>query len=193
MFSLRKPSPTRVTEFLESQSSLPFSYQKIGATASTPPSGYLHDEYRVILGAGESDYLKAVAAIQSWRHFDLPWVELAVSGKPRVDQVVGIVLRLGPVWSLNACRVVYTFDNDEPEARRSGFAYGTLPGHAESGEERFEVLWTAGDDAVCYRIFAFSRPANRLIRLGSPLVRTLQRRFATDSQRAMQRALSCHG
>ena len=31
------------------------------------------------------------------------------------------------------CRVVYVID--EPDIR--GFAYGTLPGHPESGEERF--------------------------------------------------------
>ena len=33
------------------------------------------------------------------------------------------------------CRVVYVVD--EPHVR--GFAYGTLPGHPESGEERFVV------------------------------------------------------
>ena len=41
---------------------------------------------------------------------------------------------------MNAGRVVYLVDEDGP-VPRFGFAYGTLPGHAESGEERFLVEW----------------------------------------------------
>jgi uncharacterized protein (UPF0548 family) len=33
------------------------------------------------------------------------------------------------------CRVIYTIT----EPRRKGFAYGTLPGHPESGEEAFTI------------------------------------------------------
>ncbi len=52
---------------------------------------------------------------------------------------------------------------------RFGFAYGTLPGHVESGEERFLVEWDRGDDAVWYDILAFSRPNHVLTRLGYPV------------------------
>lgn len=44
-----------------------------------------------------------------------------------------VVLTLGPVRI--PCRVVYVID----EANRQGFAYGTLDGHPESGEELFYV------------------------------------------------------
>ena len=44
-----------------------------------------------------------------------------------------VIVHLGPVRA--PCRVVYVVD--EPDRR--GFAYGTLPGHAESGEELFMV------------------------------------------------------
>ena len=40
------------------------------------------------------------------------------------------------LWVLNACRIVYVIEEDGP-LRRFAFAYGTLPEHAESGEERF--------------------------------------------------------
>ena len=43
--------------------------------------------------------------------------------------------------------------------RRFGFAYGTLPGHAESGEERFLIEWDQDEDGVWFDILAFSRPA----------------------------------
>jgi uncharacterized protein (UPF0548 family) len=70
------------------------------------------------------------------------------------------------------------------------FAYGTLPGHAESGEERFLVEWDRTTDAVHYDILAFSRPRHPLARLGYPLTRRVQRRFARDSATAMRRAVA---
>jgi uncharacterized protein (UPF0548 family) len=52
------------------------------------------------------------------------------------------------------CRVIYVVD----EPRRKGFAYGTLPGHPESGEEAFIVEQTE-DGSVWLTIRAFSRPS----------------------------------
>jgi uncharacterized protein (UPF0548 family) len=69
------------------------------------------------------------------------------------------------------CRVVYV--TNEPD--RFGFAYGTLPGHPERGEEAFHV---AKDDSgtVRFEIVAFSRPASAAARLGGPLSRAAQTR-----------------
>jgi uncharacterized protein (UPF0548 family) len=93
---------------------------------------------------------------------------------------------------MNACRIVYVLD-DSPAAgtdvRRAGFAYGTLPEHGVIGEERFVVEWDPADDAVWYDLYAFSRPRSLLARVGSPLARRLQRRFARDSQAAMAAAV----
>jgi uncharacterized protein (UPF0548 family) len=50
-------------------------------------------------------------------------------------QTVAVLTRVCGLWSLNACRIVYVIQED----RRFGYAYGTLPEHAESGEERFLV------------------------------------------------------
>lgn len=41
----------------------------------------------------------------------------------------------GPLRLRAPCRVVYTVT----ESRRRGFAYGTLPGHPECGEEAFVI------------------------------------------------------
>ena len=49
--------------------------------------------------------------------------------------VIAAVKRLGPVFLVAPCRVIYKTD----ETDRFGFAYGTLPGHPESGEEAFHV------------------------------------------------------
>ena len=66
-------------------------------------------------------------------------------------------------------RVVYVVD----EPRRRGFAYGTLPGHPETGEEAFVVELQEGDE-VTFTITAFSRPASRLARAAGPVGRRIQ-------------------
>ncbi len=72
----------------------------------------------------------------------------------------------------------------------SGFAYGTLTNHAESGEELFEVFIDPVSTAVMYRIRAISLPQTTLARIGQPIVRMLQARFRRDSAAAMKRATS---
>lgn len=88
------------------------------------------------------------------------------------------------LWWLNACRIVYVVDESGP-ITRFGFAYGTLPRHVETGEERFLIEWDRAKNCVWYDILAFSRPNHFLTRLGYPLVRRLQKRFARDSATAM--------
>jgi len=69
------------------------------------------------------------------------------------------------------CRVVYVVD--EPHVR--GFAYGTLPGHPESGEERFVVRHDPVTSAVFAEVSAFSRPATWWSRAGGPFTSLIQR------------------
>jgi uncharacterized protein (UPF0548 family) len=92
------------------------------------------------------------------------------------------------MWWLNASRIVYVIDEGGP-LTRFGFAYGTLPEHAESGEERFLIEWERDSDEVWYSILAFSRPRHWLALAGYPLVRRLQRRFGRESAAAMVRAV----
>jgi uncharacterized protein (UPF0548 family) len=106
-----------------------------------------------------------------------------------VGNVVAVYARLFGLWWLNACRIVYLV-NETRTVKQFGFAYGTLPEHAESGEERFTVEWREQDDTVWYDILAFSRPHQLLTRLGYPLVRRFQRRFASDSAAAMLRVVT---
>jgi len=87
---------------------------------------------------------------------------------------------------MNACRIVYAIDEQGP-LDRFGFAYGTLPDHGESGEERFTVEFNPNDQSVWYDLYAFSRP-NPLARLAYPFTRALQKRFAADSKTAMWKA-----
>jgi len=56
MRSLRRPSDAAVRDFLESQAALDFTYPEVGATATTPPRGYVVDHTRIRLGGGEEAF-----------------------------------------------------------------------------------------------------------------------------------------
>jgi uncharacterized protein (UPF0548 family) len=57
----------------------------------------------------------------------------------------------------------------------------------ECGEERFTIEWHK-DNSVWYDIYAFSRAQHRLVKVGYPYARSLQKRFAKDSMAAMRAA-----
>jgi uncharacterized protein (UPF0548 family) len=185
MLLLRRPGLATIRAFIEKQSGLDFTYASVGATATQPPTGYNTDHGRTKLGDGESIFRAAKAALRRWDQFHLGWVEALPADTAIKEQAtVAVLVRLLGLWTLNACRIVYVVD----EARRFGFAYGTLPDHAESGEERFLVEWL-DDGSVWYDILAFSRPRLLLARLAYPLARHFQARFRRDSAAAMLQAL----
>jgi uncharacterized protein (UPF0548 family) len=185
MPSLRKPSEDALRAFLATQAKLDFTYTAVGATATVPPAGYVVDHTRIRLGEGQAVFAAARAALGRWDHFRLGWVETWPPGlSVEAGQVVAVIARSAGLWWLNACRILSVVD----EADQFGFTYGTLPGHAESGEERFRVERAHGD-AVWYDILAFSRPRHILARLGRPWTRIVQKRFARDSAAAMLRAV----
>lgn len=189
MISLRRPSPEVLGRFLAIQRESTFTYKAVGATAETPPDGYVVDRTRIKLGEGEQVFRSAVAALKRWEQFRLGWVAAWPGDTPlQAGEVVAVMGRAVGVWWINACRIAYTVDEVEPAAR-FGFAYGTLPGHVESGEERFLIEWHPSDNAVWYDILAFSRPNQLSARIGYPVVRRLQKRFGRDSAASMLRAV----
>ena len=189
MFRLTQPSEPEIRRFISKQKDSDFSYPEVGASATAVPTGYNVDHNRVLLGQGEATWQPAVEAIRAWRMFSMPWVNLHPSSAPiQVGTDIAVSMHHFGFYSLNACRIVYIVDEDDP-AKRLGFAYGTLAEHAERGEERFTVEWNRGDDKVWYDIFAFSRSQEMLTRLGYPLSRLLQKRFAEGSGSAMLKAV----
>jgi len=189
MFLLFKPTDAELQRYVDEQRDLPFTYTAVGATlesnAVPMPSRYNVDRTRRHIGTGNADFVAAKNAIRAWRHFDMGWIGIWPAGIPieKGSTAVVVTHSLG-LWSAHAARIVYTVD----EPLRFGFAYGTLPGHAEQGEERFLVEQLA-DGSVWYEVIAFSRPRHILARLAYPLVRRLQKRFGRDTAAAMQRAV----
>jgi uncharacterized protein (UPF0548 family) len=188
---LREPTEAQIRRFLEAQRSLPFSYPEVGASRDGAPPGYPINHHRGRLGTGQDTFARARKALMRWEMYRLGWTKLCWRDAPIAEgTVVGVLGRHFGVWSLNACRIAYTIEEETPSLRRyDGFAFGTLPGHVERGEERFTVEWHRADDSVWYEVFAFARPAHPLARVGRPFVRLVQRRFAVDSLRAMKAAV----
>jgi len=192
VFRLTRPSADDIAEFLAAQRGCQLSYAEVGVTRGTPPAGYAVDHNRVRLGAGPDVFARAVAALRTWRMTSLGWSTVHPLGAPvEPGTTVVVVVRHYGFWSLNACRIVYVVDDDEADARwrRVGFAYGTLPAHGAAGEERFMVEWDRERGDVWYDLYAISRPVHLLTRLGYPLARRLQHRFAEGSLRAMVAAV----
>lgn len=187
MFFFKKPGPERIREFLSAQKDERFSYEPVGKTRTESPSGYVLDHNRIQLGEGRAVFERAKNAIQQWKMFDIAWLELFWAHAPiEVGSTVAITVSHLGFWSLNAARIVYTIE-ERGALERYGFAYGTLPDHAEMGEERFTVEFHAADETVWYDLYAFSRP-HLLARLALPYTRALQKKFASDSKLAMQKA-----
>ncbi len=189
MFSFHKPETTKVDVFLTRQTTEAYSYAEVGASQQSPPQGYTVDHHRGCLGTGHATFLAGCAALRRWQMFNLGWVSVQPPHTPIAEgQVVAVLAHVFGCWFLNACRIVYIRE-EEGLIETFGFAYGTLHDHMAQGEERFTIEWNHADDCVWYDLFAFSKPRHILFRLGYPIARRVQRRFARDSLAAMLQAV----
>jgi uncharacterized protein (UPF0548 family) len=164
---------------LEALEELPLTYSEVGATAASQlPAGYGHLHTERQIGTGQQRFEQAADAVMHWGMQRGAGLRVRASSEvAEVDTVV--LVRMGFLPA--PCRVVYIID--EPDVR--GFAYGTLPGHPESGEERFVVRRDPTTSAVFAEVSAFSRPATWWSKAGGPLVRLSQRVIARRYLRAV--------
>jgi uncharacterized protein (UPF0548 family) len=140
------------------------TYPEVGATfAGQLPSGYRHIQRTRVL---RSDFGVAADALFDWELHRRAGMRMITSPPPPVEVGTRVRMRWGFVTA--PCEVVWVVD----EPSRRGFAYGTLPGHDESGEESF-VLERDGARVVL-TVTAFSRPASRRAKLVGPIGRRLQ-------------------
>ena len=182
MLTFSKPSDAQALDFIAQERELPFSYPEVGQTrGESSVSGYNNDYNVQPLGQGDAVWEAAKEAIRQWRMFPGGWAYVTPRPLPiRSGEVVAMAACVMGIWWLNSCRIVYVIDT----AERFGFAYGTLPGHVERGEELFMVEKTA-DGQVQYVLKAFSTPRHWMARLGYPLARAYQKKFVQDSKAAM--------
>ena len=147
------------------------TYAEVGRTRGDLPPGFHHLRRRAVLGSGAERFQRAAEELFRWQLHQRARVTVeSVDAVATVGTRAVLRLGIGRLALRAPVRVVYVVD--EPD--RQGFAYGTLPGHPECGEESF-VVGRHPDGSVTLEITAFSRPATRLARAAGPLGRAVQR------------------
>jgi uncharacterized protein (UPF0548 family) len=182
MLRVRAPSPEILRRVLEEQGWKPFTYADVGATAGVPPAGFRSDTFETDLGADDDDRFQAARrGVLAWAPQRGAGITVYPDAPPAADHAFVLVLPFPVIGCAVApARVVYVLD----EPARAGFAYGTLPGHPERGEEAFIVVREGG--RLVFRVGAFSRPGDLLARLGGPVARMVQVRTIRTYLRAME-------
>lgn len=156
--------------FLHQARSAKPTYDHVGSTLD--PERYGDKAMRcqfVDVGHGPEAFAAARRALRAW----VPQLGLGARLEPpdqavELGATVIVVLRCGPLRVLAPDRIVAVID----EPRRFAFAYGTLPGHPERGEESFTADHLDNDSGVTIRVQA--EPGRVPARAVAPLVRRLQ-------------------
>ncbi|MEU8227795.1 DUF1990 domain-containing protein [Kribbella sp. NPDC048915] len=178
---------------LEELAQRQLTYDEVGSTQyDEAPEGLHRLEYRERLGDGDEVFRRAADALLTWRMHRTAGIPITATDTP--PQVGTNTLgRLGAGMVVPAlrtrtqlglpvpCRVVRVVD--EPDCQ--GFAYGTLEGHPEAGEEFFLV--TRDSDGVHLTIRAYSRAATWYTRLAGPVTRKAQYYAAKRYAAALRR------
>ncbi|MCX4820831.1 DUF1990 domain-containing protein [Streptomyces sp. NBC_01142] len=151
------------------------TYPETGATRLGPlPDGYHHLHHTARIGRGRAAFEAAGAAVTTWRMHRLSGARVrARAERAEAGTRVEISAGIGPLRLSVPCEVIWTaYEKD-----RTGFAYGTLAGHPECGEESF-IVDIRDDGSVWFTVMAFSRPVTWYTRLAGPLVPVLQKWYA---------------
>lgn len=181
---LVRPSHTRsLQKLFESLRDRETTYEGVGATISGDyPAGYRLDHFEVHLGTGQTTFEQSVLGLQTWQAHHTRRTRVFPGSQPVVEGESMIVLAGFNALAIPApCRIVKVIQ----DVNQYGFAYGTLPGHPEQGEELFLVR-RSHDGSVRFEIKSFSRPQSLLVKLLGPFGRALQLRATRLYLRALE-------
>ncbi|MET0422313.1 MAG: DUF1990 domain-containing protein [Actinoplanes sp.] len=156
------------------------SYVPVGATRTGDlPPGYRHLRYRLLLGTGTDLYQRSGEAILTFRMHRATGARIDATGE-RAEPGVRLTVGAGPLRV--PCEIVWVVQDQV----KTGFGYGTSPGHQAAGEEAF-VVERDDQDRVWFTVTAYSRPARLLMRLGGPFAVVFQQLYARLCGRALRR------
>jgi uncharacterized protein (UPF0548 family) len=158
-----------------------------GTLATVDRATFAHDQSRSSLGFGDEVFASAKRAFVNWKMFDLGWVRVVNAAAPiECGQIIAVEVHSLGLWSGNLSRILETADSET----QFGFLYSTTNQHVEQGEETFILRRNPETAEVSYELEAVSRPRHFLARLGFPMSRFFQHRFARDSHRRMREAVN---
>jgi uncharacterized protein (UPF0548 family) len=189
VFSLARPTAAAIEECVVAARLLPddgpgFLRLPGGHATAGLARGFALDRSRTRIGQGEVAFAAAKRAFERWAMFDLGWVRVANSAAaiaPR--EIVPVEAHTLGLWTLNLSRITDVVNAGD----LFGFIYSTTAMHVEQGEEPFLLEFDEATDDVWYELEAVSRPRSSLARLGFPVTRSFQHRFARDSHQRMRK------
>lgn len=178
-----RASTRRLQRLVTAAERAALTYDDVGATRGALPTGFAHGRHVIDLGARPGAFELACEGLRRWEAHRFAGATVVPERPPLVEgQTQLVVLGLGGMTMVAPTRTVYVTD----EPHRFGFAYGTLAGHPESGEESFHIVRGSGrgaadgaqeaQEAVRFEIVVFWRPVAALARLGSPVSKRVQAR-----------------
>ncbi len=191
VWHLRKPTHAALLRDLARLRGVLVTYPTPGISRGPCPTDYRTNHLCARIGRGREVFERAREGLQTWAMFtDLQWIDLCrPTPVVAVEQVVATLARVGGVWAVNPCKIVYCqgFGDGDRASNTAEFGYGTLPGHVFLGEERFTVRFDPATGGVDYELCAYTRPASILTRFGQLYATRVQRRFARESARSLAR------
>jgi len=169
MMSLRRLGVAQLDALLAEARLASPTYAPLGASRDErPPHGYHHVRVTQRIGDAAA-FERAKTGLRTWVAHEGAGVRIYPHEPLEPGATVIVVTSVAVTRIAAPCRVVAVFE--EPDS--FGFAYGTLPGHPERGEESFIV--ERRDDATYFCVSAFSRALDPLARLSGPVGRAVQR------------------
>lgn len=181
VITLGNPAPGRLDDALAEAARHDVTYHHVGSTLD--PASACHTR---TIELGRNTFDVGVEGLKAWVCHRGIGADVHPEGAPiAVGTNVLVVLRVGPVRLLVPDRIVAVLN----EPNRFGFAYGTLPGHPERGEEAF-LLERHPDGRTTATIRVAARGDWPIARLAAPIVRLLQRAALNRYLTALQRYTS---
>jgi uncharacterized protein (UPF0548 family) len=169
---LGRPRAEALADHLAQAESAAVTYDAIGMSLGRADPGTLPTyERHLEVGRGDEGFARACEQLRRWRQHRA----IAASvhpGLPPLEEGATLLVLLPLVVAtlVVPCRIVAVVD----EPGRFGFAYGTLPGHVERGEESF-VVERRPDGSVRFTVRVVAEPATPVLRAIGPLVSLGQR------------------
>lgn len=188
-----RPSERTLDQMLQQAEERSLNYKRtsvgpVGATLSPGAATRVHHESRIV-GRSPASFDAAVASLGRWAcHAGISARIHRPDTSIEDGRTLLVVLPAGPVSIVVQNRIVATVD--EPD--RFGFAYGSLDGHHERGEESFLVERLA-DDRVRCTIAVDAHPATFVARAVGPAITALSHVALRRYLRAWEAAIRNSG
>jgi uncharacterized protein (UPF0548 family) len=137
VYAIGSAAEARLPDWLDGARRSELTYAPVGVTLTgmSMPTGFRHDRHQMLLSDRPESFDTAAEGLRTWQAHRGAGATVTPDAAPAEGETVLVSIHKGPITVVAPCRIVGVC----AETNRYGFAYGTLPGHPEQGEEAFVV------------------------------------------------------